>query len=607
MRPRNVLCLTLLVTILFGLENRNGFGQSVADRVGEQQTPQIAEPSQEGHVETDEERDVRLQWWREGKFGMFVHWGVYSTTGGLYKGQKLPNSAEWMMCRGRIPIAEYEEYAGMFNPTEFDADEFVGLAKQAGMKYLVITAKHHDGFSMFGSKCNPYNVVEATPFGRDIMRELADACQKQGIRFGFYYSQAQDWHHPGGFGNNWDKTIERVSSDKYVMEKAVPEVKQLLTEYGPIGIFWWDTPRKMSKDSFDALHSLTDLQTDVITNDRLGEDYPGDYKTFERKIPNQGPVGKDWEVCMPISGSWGYKIGDDKFKSAETLIRNLIDISHKGGNYLLNVSPTGDGTLLPQAVERLEIIGKWMEVNGESIYGTTGSPFPSLPWGRCTKKQVEDGTLLYLHVFDWPADGKLVVPGLKNQVQGAWLLNGKAKLLTAAGDEGVSVTLPAEAPDDYASVVVVKVNGTLEVEAVLPTVDSEGRLMLSVSDAFIHNNEGSQDAALRAHDDIPHIGLWTDKEAYVEWTFRAEPGNYEVLAEFSVDSPKTEFSFGLVGVPQMVEMESTGGYGKYVEKSLGTLRVESAGEQTVRIKPNPEAWQPINLRRIELRFVPDNN
>ena len=607
MRPRNVLCLTLLVTTLFGLENRNGFGQSVADRVGEQQTPQIAEPSQEGHVETDEERDVRLQWWREGKFGMFVHWGVYSTTGGLYKGQKLPNSAEWMMCRGRIPIAEYEEYAGMFNPTEFDADEFVGLAKQAGMKYLVITAKHHDGFSMFGSKCNPYNVVEATPFGRDIMRELADACQKQGIRFGFYYSQAQDWHHPGGFGNNWDKTIERVSSDKYVMEKAVPEVKQLLTEYGPIGIFWWDTPRKMSKDSFDALHSLTDLQTDVITNDRLGEDYPGDYKTFERKIPNQGPVGKDWEVCMPISGSWGYKIGDDKFKSAETLIRNLIDISHKGGNYLLNVSPTGDGTLLPQAVERLEIIGKWMEVNGESIYGTTGSPFPSLPWGRCTKKQVEDGTLLYLHVFDWPADGKLVVPGLKNQVQGAWLLNGKAKLLTAAGDEGVSVTLPAEAPNDYASVVVVKVNGTLEVEAVLPTVDSEGRLMLSVSDAFIHNNEGSQDAELRAHDDIPHIGLWTDKEAYVEWTFRAEPGNYEVLAEFSVDSPKTEFSFGLVGVPQMVEMESTGGYGKYVEKSLGTLRVESAGEQTVRIKPNPEAWQPINLRRIELRFVPDNN
>ena len=607
MRPRNVLCLTLLVTTLFGLENRNGFGQSVADRVGEQQTPQIAEPSQEGHVETDEERDVRLQWWREGKFGMFVHWGVYSTTGGLYKGQKLPNSAEWMMCRGRIPIAEYEEYAGMFNPTEFDADEFVGLAKQAGMKYLVITAKHHDGFSMFGSKCNPYNVVEATPFGRDIMRELADACQKQGIRFGFYYSQAQDWHHPGGFGNNWDKTIERVSSDKYVMEKAVPEVKQLLTEYGPIGIFWWDTPRKMSKDSFDALHSLTDLQTDVITNDRLGEDYPGDYKTFERKIPNQGPVGKDWEVCMPISGSWGYKIGDDKFKSAETLIRNLIDISHKGGNYLLNVSPTGDGTLLPQAVERLEIIGKWMEVNGESIYGTTGSPFPSLPWGRCTKKQVEDGTLLYLHVFDWPADGKLVVPGLKNQVQGAWLLNGKAKLLTAAGDEGVSVTLPAEAPNDYASVVVVKVNGTLEVEAVLPTVDSEGRLMLSVSDAFIHNNEGSQDAALRAHDDIPHIGLWTDKEAYVEWTFRAEPGNYEVLAEFSVDSPKTEFSFGLVGVPQMVEMESTGGYGKYVEKSLGTLRVESAGEQTVRIKPNPEAWQPINLRRIELRLVPENN
>ena len=208
-------------------------------------------------------RDERLAWWRDARFGMFVHWGVYSTVGGEYNGKKLPNSAEWMMARGKIPIAEYEKYAAQFNPTDFDAEKFVGLAKEAGMKYIVITAKHHDGFAMFDSNAGPYNVVDASPFGRDIMKELADECQKQGIKFGFYYSQAQDWHHPGGFGNSWDKTIKRVSSDKYVFEKAVPEVKQLLTDYGPIGIFWWDTPRKMSPEAFDALHSLTKLQPDV--------------------------------------------------------------------------------------------------------------------------------------------------------------------------------------------------------------------------------------------------------------------------------------------------------------------------------------------------------
>ena len=543
-----------------------------------------------------------MRWWQEGKFGMFVHWGVYSTTGGLYKGQKLPNSAEWMMCRGKIPIAEYEKYAAEFNPVKFDADEFVGLAKKTGMKYLVITAKHHDGFAMFGSKANPFNVVDQTPFGRDIMKELADACAKQDIKFGFYYSQAQDWHHPGGFGNNWDKTIKRVSSDEYVMNKAVPEVKQLLTEYGDIGIFWWDTPRKMTRESFDALHSLTKLQKNVITNDRLGEDYPGDYKTFERHIPDRGPTGKDWEVCQPISGSWGYKIGDEKWKSSQTLIRNLIDIADKGGNYLLNVSPTGDGTLLPQAMERLSEIGKWMDINSGSIYGTTGNPLGPLDWGRCTKKVNGGKTTLYLHVFDWPADGKLLVPGLKNQIQEAKLLDGGAALETQSGEDGVVVTLPAEPSNQYASVVVLKVDGALEVVATLPTLGSNGSLTLTADKAFIHNNEGSGNASVRMHDNIPHIGYWVDNEAFVEWTFQTkQPGKYEVSAEFSVEKPTTKFSFGLVGKPAMVEMPSTGGYGKYKEKTLGVLEIQSSGEQTIRIKPVAAEWNPINLRKITLK------
>lgn len=584
--------LFVIILLSFGLVLNSGIASEAPEALVDSQAER-----------TIAQRDAHMAWWREAKFGMFVHWGIYSVVGGEYKGQKLPNSAEWMMNRGKVPIAEYEQYAARFNPTKFDADEFVGRAKQAGMKYLVITAKHHDGFSMFGSKSSPYNVVDATPFGRDIMKELAEACQKQGLRFGFYYSQAQDWHHPGGMGNNWDKSIKRVSTDEYVMQKAVPEVKQLLSEYGPIGIFWWDTPRKMSKESFNALHSLTKLQPNVITNDRLGEDYPGDHKTFERKIPSRGPAGKDWEVCMPISGSWGYKKGDNKFKSSQTLIRNLIDIASKGGNYLLNVSPTGEGTLLPPAIERLKAIGEWMSVNSESIYGTKASPLASLEWGRCTRKEADGKTTLYLHVFDWPSNSVLLVPGLKNKVQNAYLLAGRKTLAARATGAGVEISLPETAPDDVASVVVLRVNGTLELEAVLPAVGPEGTLLLTADQAYIHNNEGSSDARLQSHDDIQHIGYWTDPEAFVEWTFRTNrPGDYEVRAVLSVANDKTRVAFGLPKLPNFVEINSTGGYGKYAEKVLGTIHIESAGEQTIRIKPDPAEWEPINLRQLELRM-----
>ena len=599
-----ILLGCIFIVSVLGLSVGFGFAQSAAHI--QSSRPAAGVPMAQDiapHAdETTAQRDARLKWWREGKFGMFVHWGIYSTTGGLYNGQKLPNSAEWMMCRGKIPIVEYEKYADQFNPTEFDADAFVGLAKQAGMTYLVITAKHHDGFAMFDSKANPYNVVQATPFKRDIMKELADACAKQGIKFGFYYSQAQDWHHPGGFGNNWDKSIKRVPSDLYVMEKAVPEVRQLLTDYGDIGIFWWDTPRKMTKESFDALHSLTKLQANVITNDRLGQDYPGDYKTFERHIPKQGLVGKDWEVCMPISGSWGYKIGDDKFKSSETLIRNLVDIAHKGGNYLLNVSPTGKGTLLPQATERLKVVGKWMKVNKESIYGTTASPFEFLEWGRCTKKVVDGQTSLYLHVFDWPTDGKLLVPGLKNEVQTAKLLANGLALETTANDNGVVVSLPAEATDQYASVVVLKVDGVLEVTANLPTLGKNGRLLLKSDRAFIHNNEGSQNAEVRTKDGVAHIGLWTDKEAFVEWTFDVkEPGEYKLEAVCSVEAKSSKLTYGIAGgQSKTVELKSTGGYGKYKPQSLGTLNFETVGNVTLRIKPDTSGWNPVNLQSVEL-------
>ena len=549
-------------------------------------------------IETPEQQEKRMEWWHEAKFGMFIHWGIYSVVGGQYKGKELPNSAEWMMNRGKIPIAEYREYADQFNPEKFDANEFVRMAKEAGMKYIVITAKHHDGFAMFDSVWGDYDVVDATPFKRDIMKELSHACAEQGLRFGFYYSQAQDWHHPGGFGNNWDKTIERVSSDVYVNEKVIPEVNQLLTEYGPISILWWDTPRNMSDEAFKNIYSLRNLQPGIITNDRLGKDIPGDHKTFERHIPDRGPVDQAWEVCMPISASWGYKKSDTKFKSTKDLIRNLADISSKGGNYLLNVSPTGEGVILPQAQERLKEIGEWMKTNSESIYGTTGSPFGKLDWGRATKKQYARGSTIYLHVFDWPEDGKLVVPGLKNEIKQAYLMDGWDHVEFSQDDSGTTISLPENAPDPVNSVIVVQVSGALEVEQSGITQNEDGSVTLTAETAYIHNNEGSQDAALQDRGDDPsNIGLWTDKEATVEWDFKiTEPTSFEVIADIALEED-SELTFTVNGETIKAKTKATGGYGEYTEQSLGTFTVKSPGNYNIRLKPDGKKWKPINVRK----------
>lgn len=404
--------------------------------------------------------DQRMEWWQEARFGMFIHWGIYSIPAGFYKGEEQTNSAEWIMNKGTIPIAEYEKFAEEFNPTQFNAKEFVGLAREAGMKYMVITAKHHDGFSMFDSECSPYNIVDATPFGRDVLKELASECRKQGIKFGFYYSQAQDWHHPGGIGNNWDNSIKRVSSDEYILKKVIPEVRQLLSDYGPIAIFWWDTPRKMSKAIVDSLyHMTTTLQPGIITNDRLGEEYPGDHATYERRIPLKAPGDVYWEVCMPISSSWGYRSDDQNFKSIPTLIRNLVDIASKGGNYLLNVSPTAQGTLMPQALENLRAMGQWMDKNSESIYGTQASPCIQPDWGRITMKTKDEKATLYLNVFDWENGGKLLVQ-LENEVEACYLLTDKRRVFTTETvGNGITVNLTGEAPDSVSSVIVLNLSG----------------------------------------------------------------------------------------------------------------------------------------------------
>ena len=435
-------------------------------------------------------QENRMKWWHEARFGMFIHWGVYAQLAGVYDGhEQARGGAEWIMNRMKIPVATYQQFAKQFNPVKFNADEWVLAAKNAGMKYIVITAKHHDGFAMFKSEASKWNIADATPYGKDVLKPLAEACKKYGVKLGFYYSQAQDWNNPGGsaarkvmnegwanpdsalidaytkeHNGHWDPNQEKQTFAQYIDKVAVPQVKELMTNYGDVAVLWWDTPTNMTDEAALKLQALLKLQPNIITNDRLKRpNFPGDTKTPEQKIPSQSELdGQNWETCMTMNGTWGYRTSDNKWKSTETLIRNLCDIASKGGNYLLNVGPKPDGTFPEQSTERLKEIGDWMKVNGEAIYATNASPLQPLDWGRCTKKESKEKTTLYLSVFDWPKDGKLLVPGLKNKIISSKLLSDNKSLKTSITADGLVITVPATAPDAIASVIKLEVKGKVE-------------------------------------------------------------------------------------------------------------------------------------------------
>ena len=547
--------------------------------------------------ETKEQRDVRMKWWREARFGLFIHWGVYSVPAGTWKGKRIDGIGEWIMCTGKIPVAEYRKFAEEFNPVKYDADAWVRLAKEAGMKYIVITSKHHDGFTLFKSNASKWNVVDATPYGKDLLKPLAEACRKHGLKLGFYYSQAQDWNNPGGSAcsGHWDPAQDG-SMDDYIKNVAVPQVKEILTNYGPLAILWWDTPCDMNKERADQLLPLLKLQPGIIHNNRLGH-YPGDSETPEQEIPATGFKGRDWETCMTMNDTWGFKSYDQDWKSVETLVRNLVDIASKGGNYLLNVGPTSEGLIPQPSVDRLKAVGAWMKVNGEAIYTTEASPFKRLPWGRCTRKAVGGGTTLYLHVFDWPKDGKLLVPGLKSAVTGARLLADPSKALgVEAGPNGVTVTVPAAAQDPISTTVVLETKGELEIEGAVLGQRPDGSVQLPASEAIPHGSVHYESGPER-----DNIGFWLDPKDWVEWQFKAtKPGKFTVTA--TIAAPE-KASFEVVLGSQVLKGEApvTGNYGKFETVSLGTLEIAAAGKVSLAVKAVAAGWTPINLKSVELK------
>lgn len=376
--------------------------------------------------ETKAEKAARMKWWHEARFGMFIHWGLYSIAAGEYKGQT--NHAEWLMETAHVPVDEYEKYRDQFNPVKFDARAWAKMAHDAGMKYVVITTKHHDGFGLFDSKAGDYNVM-STPFKRDIMKELSTAVRAQGLTMGWYHS-IMDWHHPDYFpARPWNPRAGKQTSLDAYNSYLRKQVTELLTNYGPIGVMWFDGEWERSwNDHYGKpLYELCrTLQPSVIVNNRVSNSRAGsmedatsggvgDFTTPEQYIPATGLPGVDWETCMTMNDHWGYNSHDTHWKSTETLVKNLVDVVSKGGNYLLNIGPKADGTFPQEAVDRLKEIGAWMDVNGESIYGTEASVFDKLDWGRSTTKFHPRTTTLYLHVFDFPAGGKLTIPGLANR------------------------------------------------------------------------------------------------------------------------------------------------------------------------------------------------
>jgi alpha-L-fucosidase len=473
----------------------------------------------------------RLQWFREAKFGLFIHWGVYSMIG----------REEWARQILQIPLNEYQYYADNFNPTGFDPDAWAALAKDAGVKYVVITSKHHDGFSIFDSAYTDYDIMHAK-YGKDILGPLAASMKKIGIPLGFYYS-IMDWHHPDYLPRrDWekDRTTKGADFGRY-MDFATNQIKELVTKYDP-AVMWFDGEWEHSNEeqrAFAIGKMLLEMKPSLLINDRLFKREPGygDFGTPENYVPATGIRNPDgtprlWEACYTMNwNGWGYNRYETEFHSSSQLIRQLVEIVSKGGNLLLNVGPQPDGRIQADFAARLRRIGEWLKTNGEAVYGTTASPFERLPFfGRATVK----GATLYIHVMGWPQDAKIGLPGLKTNVKKAYLLADRTKSLDVGRvGKDVVLTLPARAVDPDATVVALELDGPPVVEPWTVGADKDGRIDLPVYLADIQSGMG-QRAYLDYFYRTTMLANWQNVNDYPEWAFATDKaGTYEVRASYA--------------------------------------------------------------------------
>ena len=552
--------------------------------------------------------EERAKWFLESRFGLFVHWGVYSIMG----------KGEWVQDTGKVPVQEYEKLYPQFNPTGYNAAEWVALAKRAGQKYLVITTKHHDGFCMFDSKLTDYDVMTA-PIKRDLIKELADECHRQGVRLGFYYS-IMDWHHRDYVPRRpWEKnrSTEGADFNRYVQYMR-GQIRELMTNYGRIDVLWFDGGWERKKDEDRAkfreiIEMARSLQPHMLVNNRAN--IGGDFETPEQYVPATGVKSDDgkpvlWEVCMTMTtghGSfaptawWGYDRHETIFKPTEELVHKLIDIASKGGNFLLNVGPEPTGKIRPEETERLRGVGRWMQRYGDAIHGTTASPFRLLPFfGRVTRK----GNTLYVHVFDWPDDRQLLLPGLKSKVKRAHVMrtpNVRVVAECKTGTNDVVLRLPAQAPDPVASVLVLEFDGPIQVEPVQIAPGKDGIVDLPAHYAEIRARHG-QRAKPVSEGGRTYIGNWSNPNDVVVWQFTLpKAGTYTVQADARKKSDEALGQRVEVAVGDQKVVGKIGAGGVSLD---GPLKLP-AGEQTISVKlPAAKRTGPPVLDLFGLKLVP---
>ena len=530
--------------------------------------------------------DERLAWFRHDKFGMFIHWGPYSLLAGEWKGRRIPvgTEAEWIMERFNIPVREYREVARQMNPVNFNADQWVSLAKTAGMKYLVITAKHHDGFAMYHSRVSNYNIVDWTPFKRDPLQELSAACRRAGIRFCVYYSHREDWDDPDGYGNTWDYDPARKNFERYLEQKSKPQVRELLSHYGPLGLIWFDRGLYTPQQAADFVNLIHSLQPACLINGRVGgygQDLMGDYQDMDDNGMPNGGLDEYWETPQTLNTTWGYSKFDQQWKTPGNVIQKLVEIVSKGGNYLLNIGPMADGTIPPPSVATLQKVGLWMQKNGESIYGTSACPLAASPWGRCTA----NGQKVYLHVFSWPGDSVLRISGLRNNVLAAYPLVDPAQKLAVSRQNGaIAIALPAKSLDEIDTVIVMDISGRPQVDPPLLTQDSDSAIELDYLTAV---TAGKAEKRFN-RDGGFHISKWTSPADSITWhVLVSRRGTYRVIIRYAARSEWAQSQYVVaVGKHSLTAaVEPTGEWFQYKNFDVGEVKFAQAGECSVSIRP----------------------
>jgi alpha-L-fucosidase len=534
-----------------------------------------------------------LNWFKEAKFGMFIHWGPYSRLAGEWNGKHVEagKEAEWIMKDLSIPVEKYRELAHQMNPVRFDARGWVHMARAAGMKYLVITAKHHDGFAMYRSSVSKYNIVDWTTFKRDPLKELSQACAEEGIRFCFYYSQREDWDHPGGYGNNWDYDndwgddfYDHEKFTKYLREKAEPQLRELLTNYGPVGLVWFDRGMYTPEQGKELVSLVKGIQPATLINSRVGnygQELLGDYQSMGDNGMPPGGLKEYWESAQTLNQTWGYSKFDTLWKSPETVIQRLVEIVSRGGNYLLNIGPEGNGEIPEATVEILGKVGPWVERNSESIYGTTANPFGELPWGYCTVR----ANKLYFFIRDWPKDCVLTIPRLSNHVKSAYLLRDKSVKLTVAQSENqIRVTLPLKPIDYPITVLAVELEGSPVTDPPIVFQNDTGSIELNYLTVITNGKTMTRFNRKGGF----HISKWTGPDDSAKWIIHLDKaGKFRVNISYAAkkdwEGKKYKIIIGSSSFEKSVI--STGDWFDYHNFPVGYIELKNPGDYTIIVRP----------------------